>query len=86
MEQKSEPLDLLRAARAAGRKVAAIGGGTGLSTLLLGLLTAAAAWACLSFWIPVLVLPAVAALLASLPLERIFRPYLELPGGGETEE
>ena len=29
--------DLLRAARAAGRKVAAIGGGTGLSTLLLGL-------------------------------------------------
>ena len=56
------------------------------STLLLGLLTAAAAWACLSFWIPVLVLPAVAALLASLPLERIFRPYLELPGGGETEE
>ena len=37
MEQKSEPLDLLRAARAAGRKVAAIGGGTGLSTLLLGL-------------------------------------------------
>ena len=30
-------MDLLRAARAAGRKVAAIGGGTGLSTLLLGL-------------------------------------------------
>ena len=29
---------------------------------------------------------AVAALLAFLPLERIFRPYLELPGGGETEE
>ena len=42
------------------------------STLLLGLLPAAAAWACLSFWIPVLVLPAVAALLASLPLVRIF--------------
>ena len=38
MEQKSEPLDLLRAARAAGRKVAAIRQRvTGLSTLLLGL-------------------------------------------------
>lgn len=31
------PHDLIRGARAAGRKIAAIGGGTGLSTLLLGL-------------------------------------------------
>ncbi len=37
MEQTNVPHDLIRAARAAGRKVAAIGGGTGLSTLLLGL-------------------------------------------------
>ena len=37
MLQNQVPHDLLRAARAAGRKVAAIGGGTGLSTLLLGL-------------------------------------------------
>ena len=37
MLQNQVPHDLLRAARAAGRKVAAIVGGTGLSTLLLGL-------------------------------------------------
>ena len=33
----NETSALLRSARAAGRSIAAIGGGTGLSTLLLGL-------------------------------------------------
>ncbi len=56
------------------------------STLLLGLLTAAAAWGVSLLLDPRAVLPAVAALLASLPLERIFRPLSGAPGGGETEE
>ena len=47
------------------------------STLLLGLITTAAVIVvCVFIW-PVLFIPCLWALAASLPLERIFRPYIQ---------
>ncbi len=48
------------------------------TTAALGLLTALSAWACLRFWWPVAFLPALAALAASLLLERIFQPFVDI--------
>ena len=48
-----------------------------LTTLALGLLTVGCMLLCIAFWWPGLVLPYVWAWLASLLLERVFRPYME---------
>ena len=47
------------------------------STLLLGLWTTACLLAVAAMWVSVLAVPCLWALGASLPLERIFRPYME---------
>ena len=55
------------------------------STLLLGLWTTACLLAVAAMWVSVLAVPCLWALGVSLPLERIFRPYMEAqqPKGGE---
>ncbi len=57
-----------------------------LTTLLLGLLTVGCVLLCVEFWMWMvwLVLPYLWALLASLLLERVFRPFMEEQG--ETDE
>lgn len=56
------------------------------STVVMGLLLALSIWIC--SYIPVLaaVLPAVLALFHSLPLERIFRPYIQAQREEQQEE
>ena len=56
-----------------------------LTTLLLGLLTVGCVLLCVEFWMWMvwLVLPSVWALLASLLLERVFRPFMEEQGEAE---
>ena len=56
-----------------------------LTTLLLGLLTVGCVLLCVEFWMWMvwLVLPYVWALLASLLLERVFRPFMEEQGEAE---
>ena len=56
------------------------------STLVLGVITLATAWVCINFLLTLVFLPALAALLQSLLLERIFRPYLEGPGTTDEED
>ena len=51
------------------------------TTMLLGVLSLGAILLCVNFVFPVLVVPAVGALLSSFLLERIFRPLME--GQGE---
>lgn len=45
----------------------------------------AAAWLCADIWLPVLFLPAMAAVLAALLLERIFKPFVEQQRANEEE-
>lgn len=45
------------------------------ATVLIGLLTVGGVYVCVRFWMPTLVVPALAALLWSLPMERAFRKY-----------
>lgn len=47
------------------------------TTLLLGALTGGCIMLCVLFWLPALVLPYAWAWLASLLLERVFKPYME---------
>lgn len=54
------------------------------STVLLAVLLSAAVWACVRFWLPVVILPAVLVMLGAQLLERIFKPYL--PPEPEEEE
>ena len=52
-----------------------------LTTLGLGLVTAACVLLCIIYWLPALVLPYAWAWLASLLLERVFRPFMEAQQG-----
>lgn len=52
-----------------------------LTTLGLGIVTAGCVLLCVIYWSPALVLPYVWAWLASLLLERVFKPFME--GQGE---
>ncbi len=45
-------------------------------TLLLGAINAGAVWLCLKYVIPLFILPSLAALLGSLLIEPMFRPYM----------
>lgn len=58
------------------------------STLLLVLIDGALIWVSIQFWIflPMLLTPAVAALLSSLLLERIFRKYTPAETGDDQEQ
>ena len=56
------------------------------STLLLGLVTTAAVIVVYVFIWPVLFVPCLWALAASLPLERIFRPYMPAQAQGAEDE
>ena len=56
------------------------------STAALGLLLGAAIWVCSFLPLLAVVLPAVLALVQSLLLERIFRPYIQEQQGSEGEE
>lgn len=47
------------------------------STILLGMLLALAVWLCAYLPLVIIVLPALLALVQSVPLERIFRPYVQ---------
>lgn len=47
------------------------------TTLGLGIVTAVCILLCVIYWLPALVLPYVWAWLASLLLERVFKPYME---------
>lgn len=57
------------------------------TTIVVGLLTIAAAWFTLAYAIPILVVPGAAMLLSSLFYERVFKKYMpdapDLPGDGE---
>ena len=55
-----------------------------LTTLLLGLLTGGCILLCIIYWLPGLVLPYVWAWLASLLLERVFKPFMEEQGEVES--
>ncbi len=46
------------------------------SALLIGILALETALLCVRYWFPVLFLPGVVILLATFPMERIFRPFL----------
>lgn len=46
------------------------------SALLIGILALETALLCVQYWFPVLFLPGVVTLLATFPMERIFRPFL----------
>lgn len=46
------------------------------ATVFVGLVTVGGAYVCVRYWMPTLVVPALAALLWSLPMERAFRKYM----------
>lgn len=59
------------------------------TTLLLAVINLAALWVYASFWLlllPLLFVPALAAFLSSLPLERVFRKYTQQAEGQEEED
>lgn len=56
------------------------------ATAFLGLLLALSVWVCSMMPVLAALLPAMLALLQSVPLERIFRPYILAQRGGETGE
>lgn len=55
------------------------------ATILMGVLLAAAVWICSILPVLAVVLPAVLALLHSLPLEKIFRPYIQAQRAEQDE-
>ena len=55
------------------------------TTVCLGVVTAAAAWACLRYWWPVLFLPALVVLLCAQSLEKIFLPHMGQENSGPDE-
>lgn len=55
------------------------------ATILMGVLLAAVVWICSILPVLAVVLPAVLALLHSLPLEKIFRPYIQAQRAEQDE-
>lgn len=56
------------------------------STILLGVLLAQAVWLCSYLPLLLVILPALLALVQSVPLERIFRPYIQAQREEQQEE
>lgn len=56
------------------------------STILMGLLLALAVWVCSFLPVLLIILPALMALVQSIPLERIFRPYILAQRAEQQEE